>query len=225
MGEGEIPDRLGRILDDLERYLIYLKKEGLRGICVGREVEEVDVEKALEELRREVESCFKCSIAKSRTHVVFGEGSPHAQVFFVGEAPGREEDLQGRPFVGRAGKLLTMAIESLGWKREDVYIGNILKCRPPGNRDPLPEEIENCEPFLIKQIEIIKPKVICALGAYAAKTLLKTKAPITRIRGRFHDYRGIKLFPTFHPAFILRNPQMKREFIEDLRKVKEFIEG
>ncbi len=233
MGEEE----LSRLLNQLRETLVYLKEDGVEGFYMESEGRVKDTmngrekpkarskEELLEELKKEVEACFKCEIAKSRTNVVFGEGSPYAEIMFVGEAPGREEDLQGRPFVGRAGKLLTMAIESLGMRREDVFIGNILKCRPPGNRDPLPQEIENCEPFLERQIEIIKPKVICTLGAYAAKTLLKTTAPITILRGKFHDYKGIKLFPTYHPAFILRNPHMKRQFIEDLKKVVEFVKG
>ena len=142
---------------------------------------------------------------------------------FVGEAPGKAEDLQGIPFVGRAGQLLTKIIASIGLSRRDVYIANILKCHPMGNRDPLPHEIEACEPWLIEQLEIIKPKVICALGKFAAQALLKSDEPITALRGRFYDYHGVKLMPTFHPAYLLRNPSGKRVVWEDMKKVRDLL--
>ncbi|MGB2661425.1 MAG: uracil-DNA glycosylase, partial [Candidatus Omnitrophota bacterium] len=148
-----------------------------------------------------------------------GEGDPRADLMFIGEAPGGDEDRQGRPFVGRAGQLLTKIIESVGLKREDVFIGNILKCRPPGNRNPLPDEIAACNSFLLKQIDIIKPKVICALGKFAAQTLLDTETPISRLRGKFYDYHGTKLMPTYHPAYLLRNSQGKKDVWEDMKKV------
>jgi uracil-DNA glycosylase family 4 len=154
---------------------------------------------------------------------VFGEGNPRADLLFVGEAPGADEDAQGRPFVGEAGQLLTKIITAMGFRREDVYICNILKCRPPGNRDPLPDEIAACEPFLIRQIEAIGPRVICALGSFAARTLLKTETKITALRGRFHSYREIPLMPTFHPAYLLRNPGAKKHVWEDAQVIMKLL--
>ena len=153
-----------------------------------------------------------------RKQVVFGVGNPSADLMFVGEAPGADEDAQGVPFVGRAGQLLTKMIEAMGFRRDDVYIANVLKCRPPGNRDPEPDEIATCEPFLFRQVATIEPKVVIALGAFAARTLLKTTDPISRLRGRVFDFRGAKLVPTFHPSFLLRSPGYKREAWEDLKK-------
>jgi DNA polymerase len=152
--------------------------------------------------------------------VVFGVGNPDAELMFVGEAPGRDEDLQGEPFVGRAGQLLTRIIEAIGRKRQDVYIANVIKCRPPNNRNPQEDEIAQCEPFLLRQVELIQPHVIVALGTYAAQTLLKTTLPISQLRGRFHTYHGCKLMPTFHPAFLLRNPERKRSVWEDMQLVQ-----
>jgi len=174
----------------------------------------------IDALRKEAFMCTKCELSKSRTNLVFGVGSTKAKLMFVGEAPGMEEDLQGIPFVGRAGRLLTKIIESIGLQRNDVYIANILKCRPPQNRNPLPTEIIECESYLIKQIEFIKPKVICALGKFAAQTLLRSQESISRLRGNFYDYHGSKLMPTFHPAFLLRNPSGKREVWEDMKKIR-----
>lgn len=177
----------------------------------------------LETLRNEMLTCHKCSLGKTRTNLVFGVGNPRATLMFVGEAPGRDEDLQGEPFVGRAGQLLTKIIEAIGLKRNDVYIANVLKCRPPGNRAPLPEEIVLCMPYLLKQIEIIQPKVLCALGTFAAQTLLSTKAPVGTLRGRFHDYKGIPIMVTFHPAYLLRNPNDKAKVWEDMKKVRDLL--
>ncbi|WP_408997929.1 uracil-DNA glycosylase family protein [Syntrophus buswellii] len=180
--------------------------------------------RSLDEIFRDVEHCSLCSLGKTRRNLVFGEGSPCAELVFVGEAPGAEEDLQGRPFVGRAGKLLTRIIDAMGLKRENVYICNILKCRPPGNRNPLPEEIAACEPHLVQQLEAIRPRVICALGTFAAQTLLKKKGtPITVLRGRFHDYHGIPLMPTYHPAYLLRNPAAKKQAWEDVQKIMKVL--
>ena len=173
----------------------------------------------LKEVDKEIAACQKCPLAQTRTNVVPGEGDPRADLMFIGEAPGGDEDRQGRPFVGRAGQLLTKIIESVGLKREDVFIGNILKCRPPGNRNPLPDEIAACNSFLLKQIDIIKPKVICALGKFAAQTLLDTETPISRLRGKFYDYHGTKLMPTYHPAYLLRNLQGKKDVWADLKKI------
>jgi uracil-DNA glycosylase len=174
---------------------------------------------ALENVRAELGDCQRCALAASRKNIVFGEGNPRADLVFVGEAPGADEDAQGRPFVGRAGQLLTRIIEAMKLKRSDVYICNILKCRPPGNRNPEQREIGACEPFLRKQIEVIGPRVICALGTFAAKTLLGTDSPITVLRGRFHDYRGVKLMPTYHPAYLLRNPGAKKMVWEDVQTI------
>jgi uracil-DNA glycosylase family 4 len=176
--------------------------------------------KTLEELRSTIGDCRRCKLWPGRTHLVFGVGNPRATVMFVGEGPGRDEDLQGEPFVGRAGQLLTDIItRGMGFKREDVYIANVIKCRPPENRNPEPDEVESCEPFLKKQIDLIRPKIIVALGKFAVQTLLKSKVSITRLRGVWHDYHGIKLMPTFHPAYLLRNPGDKKLVWEDIKKV------
>jgi DNA polymerase len=173
----------------------------------------------LEKIREQMADCQQCLLCQHRTNLVFGEGKTNASLVFVGEAPGADEDMQGRPFVGRAGQLLTKIISAMGLKRSDVYICNILKCRPPGNRNPKPDEIEACEPFLIKQLQAIKPKIICALGTFAAHTLLKTEVPITAMRGRFHTYQGIKLMPTYHPAYLLRNQEAKKLVWEDVQLI------
>jgi DNA polymerase len=165
-------------------------------------------------------ACQRCALGDSRTNFVFGTGNPEADVMFVGEAPGRDEDQQGEPFVGRAGQLLNKILEAIGFRREDVYIANILKCRPPGNRDPQPTEIVSCEPILQRQIELIRPLILCSLGSFAAKTLLQTSTGITRLRGRIHEYRGIPLVPTFHPAALLRNAQWKRPTWEDVQLLR-----
>ncbi|HUK41872.1 MAG TPA: uracil-DNA glycosylase [Candidatus Acidoferrales bacterium] len=176
--------------------------------------------KDLEELRAAIGDCQRCKLWSGRTHLVFGVGNPRAKLMFVGEGPGRDEDLQGEPFVGRAGQLLTDIItKGMGLKREDVYICNVIKCRPPDNRNPEPDEVESCEPFLKKQVDLVKPKIIVGLGKFAVQTLLQTKVPITRIRGNWHSYHGIKLMPTLHPAYLLRNPADKKLVWEDIKKV------
>jgi DNA polymerase len=170
-------------------------------------------------IREELGDCTRCKLhTLGRKQIVFGVGDPAADIMFVGEAPGADEDAQGIPFVGRAGQLLTRMIEAMGLSRDEVYIANVLKCRPPSNRDPQPDEVEQCEPFLFKQIATVQPKVIIALGAFAARTLLKTQDPISRLRGRVFEYRGANLIPTFHPSFLLRSPGYKREAWEDLKK-------
>lgn len=176
-------------------------------------------------IRADIGDCTRCVLhTLGRTQVVFGVGDPHADLMFVGEAPGADEDLKGEPFVGRAGQLLTKIIESIELKREQVYIANVIKCRPPGNRNPEPVEVETCSPFLLRQIETVQPKVIVALGTFSAQMLLQSDAPISRLRGRFHDYRsGIKLMPTFHPAYLLRSPDRKREVWEDMKMVRAFL--
>ena len=169
-------------------------------------------------------ACTRCKLhALGRSQVVFGIGNPEAQLMFVGEAPGADEDEQGVPFVGRAGQLLTKIIEAIELSRDDVYIANVIKCRPPQNRNPEPDEVDTCEPFLFQQIDAIKPKVIVALGKFAAQTLLRTDQPISRIRGQVFEYRGSKLIPTFHPAYLLRNPPAKREVWEDMKLAKRIL--
>ena len=171
-------------------------------------------------------SCDRCKLhTLGRKQVVFGVGNPNADLMFVGEAPGADEDLQGEPFVGRAGQLLTKIIEAIDLRRDQVYIANVIKCRPPGNRNPEPDEVDTCEPFLFRQIDAIQPKVIIALGKFAAQSLLKTTDPITRLRGRVFKYRGASLIPTFHPAFLLRNPSAKREVWEDMKKARAILRG
>ena len=170
------------------------------------------------------EGCSRCKLhALGRTQIVFGVGNPEADLMFVGEAPGADEDAQGIPFIGRAGQLLTKIIEAIDLTRDEVYIANIIKCRPPQNRNPEPDEVESCEPFLFRQIDVVSPKVIVALGKYAAQTLLRTDEPISRIRGQQFDYRGAKLIPTFHPAYLLRNPSSKREVWEDMKLVRSLL--
>ena len=177
----------------------------------------------LEDIMKELGDCQRCPLHQGRNKLVFGEGNPNADLVFVGEAPGADEDLQGKPFVGRAGQLLTKIIKAMGLTREEVYICNILKCRPPGNRNPKPEEILACEPFLIKQLRAIKPEVICALGTFAAHTLLNTKVPISLLRGKFHSYQEIKFMPTYHPAYLLRNPGAKKQVWEDAQMIMKTL--
>ena len=180
----------------------------------------------LEELRAEIGDCRRCKLCQGRTQIVFGTGNPRAELVFVGEAPGRDEDLKGEPFVGRAGQLLTEIItKGMKLRREDVYIANVVKCRPPENRNPEPDEIAACEPFLVKQLELIKPRIIVALGTFAAQTLLKIKTPISRLRGVWHTYHGIKVMPTLHPAYLLRNPNDKRLVWQDIQAVLRELEG
>jgi DNA polymerase len=181
---------------------------------------------SLEELRAAIGDCQRCKLCSGRTNLVFGVGNPHAALMFVGEGPGRDEDLQGEPFVGRAGQLLTDIItKGMGLKREDVYIANVVKCRPPENRNPEPDEVAACEPFLKKQIDLIRPKIIVGLGKFAVQTLLQSKMPITKLRGNWHSYHGIKLMPTFHPAYLLRNPADKKLVWEDIKKVIKEMRG
>jgi uracil-DNA glycosylase len=174
---------------------------------------------ALLAIRRDLGECTRCKLAGGRTHLVFGVGNPRAELLFVGEGPGADEDQQGEPFVGKAGQLLTKMIEAMGFRREDVYIANVVKCRPPGNRNPEPDEIAACEPFLRAQIAALSPRVIVALGKFAAQTLLRDPTPITKLRGRWSSYGGVKLMPTFHPAYLLRSPEEKKRAWEDLQLV------
>jgi uracil-DNA glycosylase len=170
-------------------------------------------------IRQELGDCQRCKLGPGRTNLVFGVGNPGAELVFVGEGPGEDEDLKAEPFVGRAGQLLTKMIEAMGFARSDVYIANVVKCRPPGNRNPEPDEIEACEPFLRAQLAAIQPRVIVALGKFAAQTLLRETTPISRLRGRWFQYQGVKLMPTFHPAYLLRSPDEKKKAWEDLQLV------
>lgn len=179
--------------------------------------------KELEKLNNSLTGCKKCKLHLNRTNLVFGVGNPGAELMFIGEGPGAEEDLQGEPFVGRAGKLLDRIIDVMGFKREEVYIANIVKCRPPGNRTPEPDEMGICSAFLFRQIDIIRPKVICCLGLPAIQTLIQTKQSMKNLRGRFFNYKGIKILPTYHPAYLLRNPSAKRLVWEDVQKIMDYF--
>jgi uracil-DNA glycosylase family 4 len=209
---------LVQIVAQIKGHLRYQKELGIQTLLTqGTRKEPL----TLDAIRQELGKCTRCRLHEERNHLVFGEGNPQAALVFVGEGPGREEDLQGKPFVGRAGELLTRIIEAIDLTREEVYIANIVKCRPPNNRDPKPDEIQTCLPFLLKQLEAIKPRIICALGTFAAQTLLGTEERISVLRGRFHDYKDTKIMPTYHPAFLLRNPQFKRDVWEDMKRIKE----
>lgn len=180
---------------------------------------------SFENIHREIGDCVRCPLHQKRTHVVHTEGNRKARLMFVGEAPGADEDIQARPFVGRAGQLLTKIIEAIGLKREEVLIGNVNRCRPPGNRPPTSEEASTCKPFLLREIAIVQPEVIVVLGNTAMRNLLDTNESIGRLRGNFQDYKGIKVMPTFHPAYLLRDPSKKRETWDDLKKVRDYLEG
>lgn len=181
--------------------------------------------KSLEDLRAFIGDCTRCKLCKTRKNIVFGVGNPHAELMFVGEGPGADEDEQGEPFVGRAGQLLTKIIQAMGFERKNIYIANTVKCRPPENRNPELDELAMCMPFLKQQIQIIKPKVIMCLGKFAAQTVLDTQIPISRLRGEFREVEGIAVMPTFHPAYLLRNPAMKKPMWEDCKKVMEKLKS
>ena len=236
-------DEIAALLDSMRVYLEDLKDSGVDGLsyapvnspaaavaapssalpAADAGTDAVTGPDALDAIRTELVECIRCELGHSRTRLVFGVGNPAARLVFVGEAPGRDEDLQGEPFVGEAGQLLTKIIQAMGFGREDVYICNVLKCRPPNNRNPQPAEIEQCQPFLLRQLKAINPEVIVALGTFAAQTLLVTREPISRLRGHFHDYHGIPMMPTFHPAFLLRNAEKKREVWEDMKQVMKLL--
>ena len=204
------------------KFFLELEKESGIEECFVSAKEKIAADDSISDLgalKTEVLKCDNCDLSRTRHNVVFGSGNAHASLMFVGEAPGEEEDRQGLPFVGRAGQLLTKIIEAMGFKREDVYIANILKCRPPNNRAPLPTEILACEENVKAQIEMINPKVICTLGKFASQTLLRTETPISALRGKFQVYNGIKVMPTFHPAYLLRNPADKKLVWQDMKKV------
>jgi uracil-DNA glycosylase family 4 len=207
-----------KIVRDLKNYLTFLKATGSHFVCVPDRPVPALKQERLEQLRAQAERCTKCRLAKTRTRVVFGEGDADAGMVFVGEAPGENEDLQGRPFVGAAGNLLTQLIEQMGLRRHDVFICNVIKCRPPNNRDPQPDEITACEDYLVQQLDILKPRVICTLGRYAAQTLLRTSAPISRLRGNRYLYQHIPVIPTYHPANLLYQPGNRQTVLNDLKK-------
>jgi len=235
MSEQAPSDRAAQIKAELAEHLRFLQELGVQGFSRDpkwkvRPAESRagadDAAKALREVRADLGDCTRCKLHRlGRQHIVFGAGNPNADLMFIGEAPGHDEDVQGEPFVGRAGQLLTKIIESIGLKREDVYIANLIKCRPPENRNPDPDEVETCEPFLFRQVETIRPKVIVALGTFATHALLKTQDPISRLRGRIYTYGHAKLIPTFHPAFLLRSPDRKRDVWEDMKKVRAMLNG
>lgn len=230
-------DDAASLLNSMRSYLVELQETGLDELPVAVSAavspEERDIllgpppvtdrndkgTETIEDIRADLGDCKRCPLCEKRTNLVFGVGDTKARLLFVGEAPGRDEDVKGEPFVGEAGMLLTKIIQAMGLQRSQVYICNVLKCRPPNNRNPLPSEIEQCHPFMLRQVKAIKPEVIVALGTFAAQTLLHSKEPISKLRGKFHDYHGIPLMPTFHPAFLLRNQNMKREVWEDMQLV------
>jgi len=191
-----------------------------KGNDVAAQAPALDNAAALQAIREEIGNCQRCKLAPMRTNIVFGSGNPNAELVFVGEAPGFDEDRQGLPFVGRAGQLLTKIIESIDLKREDVYICNVLKCRPPDNRNPEPDEVTCCNPFLRKQLATICPKIVCCLGTFAAQTVMQTSSSISKLRGRFHDLDGMRVIATFHPAYLLRSPEKKREVWEDMKQIR-----
>lgn len=205
-------------ITDPQRFLRALRQMGITEYISGK-----SGAATIPRLMQQVQSCRACDLSKTRRTVVFGEGSEHADLLFVGEAPGEEEDRQGRPFVGRAGKLLDQMIERIGVKRADVFICNVLKCRPPNNRDPEPAEAEACKPYLLAQIELIRPRIICTLGKHAYNTLLGVDERITRIRGRLTEFKGVTLLPTYHPSYLLRNQSAIKDAYEDMEKLKELL--
>ena len=221
--EKDIQGELLELVTQIKAHVRYQKDLGIDTLLSSREAPPVP---DLAAISKELGECTRCRLHQGRQRIVFGEGNPRSTLVFVGEAPGREEDLQGRPFVGKAGDLLTRIIEAIDLTRDQVYIANIIKCRPPENRNPLPDEIATCLPFLQKQLAAIKPKIICALGTFAAQTLLATEERISLLRGRFYPYQGALLMPTYHPAFLLRNPQHKRDVWEDMKKIREeYLKG
>jgi DNA polymerase len=224
-GKAELGEPVRSEIDELRELIgqtrAHLRRQQLLGVerlyVAWPEQSEQRPESSLTQVREALGDCTRCKLHTSRTHIVFGVGDPKAWLLFVGEAPGADEDEQGEPFVGRAGQLLTRIIEAMKLTREQVYICNIIKCRPPANRNPESDEIAACEPFLVAQLQAIRPKLICALGTFAAQALLRTKEPISKLRGRFHDYHGIPVLPTFHPAYLLRNPHEKKTVWEDMK--------
>ncbi len=226
-------DKISESVSDVRNLLRYHSALGIKDIKCTAAAKSTKKAKGaaakkgrdLDHLRTEIGDCTRCKLCKGRTNLVFGVGNPDARLMFIGEGPGRDEDLQGIPFVGLAGQLLTKIIEAMGFKREEVYITNIVKCRPPNNRNPEPDEVATCMPFLIKQVEIVKPTVIVCLGSVAAQNLLGTTMNISRMRGKFTEWHGIPVMPTYHPAFLLRNVNMKKPVWEDMKKVMKLLKA
>ena len=216
-------------IEQLLGYLKWQKRLGIKEIYLSEDIKNMlsfsKKNELLEIVKEELKDCRRCKLYKERNHIVFGEGNEDARLMLIGEAPGHEEDLQGRPFVGAAGHLLDNMLKAINLSRREVYIANIVKCRPPQNRKPERDEIEACKPFLLKQIDIIKPSIICTLGSTATQTLLEAKTPITKLRGHIYDFSGIKLIPTFHPAYLLRNPYQKKGAWEDLKLIEKIYKG
>lgn len=221
----KLKEEFKALLNSTKNYLALEKSFGLKNINYNQTPLTTNKEEDLTHLKQITLRCTDCSLHKSRRNLVFGEGNAAAKLVFVGEAPGVEEDLQGLPFVGAAGTLLTKIIEAIGLKREEVYICNVLKCRPPHNRSPLPEEIAQCRQALLSQINIIRPLVICALGKFAAQALLESQEPISKLRGKFFEIQGIKIMPTYHPAYLLRNPEDKKIVWDDMKKIRDYIKN
>jgi DNA polymerase len=213
------------VVDELRAWLSWAQESGLHNLAPdSRKPEPEQVETRvklplLDAVRTELGECTRCKLHRTRTNIVFGVGNPEARLMFVGEAPGEDEDLRGFPFVGKAGQLLTKMIEAMGLRRDDVYICNTVKCRPPNNRNPEPDELLACEPFLKGQLGAVKPEAIVTLGKFAAQSLLRESTPITRLRGQWREYEGIPVMPTFHPAYLLRSPGEKGKVWEDLKQV------
>jgi uracil-DNA glycosylase len=207
---------------ELAAQLQFLKEIGVESLALDAAMPraKATLKDDLSAIRADLGDCQRCKLSPKRTNIVFGAGNPKAELVFVGEAPGSDEDEQGLPFVGRAGQLLTKIIESIDMKREDVYICNILKCRPPDNRNPEPDEVLACSPFMKRQLAAIGPKIVCCLGTFAAQTVLQTTTPISKLRGAFHDVDGMKIIATFHPAYLLRSPDKKREVWEDMKQIR-----
>jgi len=208
--------------DDLAHELALLKELGYTHLDLSAPTQPTENSASTDDwtdLQRIATACTKCRLAKTRTQVVYGVGNPKADLMFIGEAPGRDEDLQGKPFVGRAGALLTDIIKAMKLTRDDVYIANVIKCRPPENRNPEPDELDACRPFIRRQIEMIEPKVIVTLGRFALQSLMEKGFSITAARGSWLDYNGVKVMPTYHPAYLLRNPAAKKEVWQDMKKV------
>ncbi len=215
--EGPVREQL-EFFRDLGVRDLFVDRPSSAGVVTGSTPD-------LATLAKSLEGCPRCKLSKSRTNIVFGQGNPKAELMFIGEAPGRDEDAQGLAFVGKAGQLLTKIIEAMGSKRDDVFIANVLKCRPPNNRNPEPDEVASCRPFLDEQIRLIGPKVIVTLGTFAAQAILETDEPIGRMRGSWREARGVRVMPTFHPAFLLRSPERKKDVWEDMKLVRDFLAG
>ena len=232
------PDERALLAGALKNYLEDLRESGIDELPYGAAISPAALQpehaaapaaspggtrESLEDIRADLGECRRCPLCETRQKIVFGAGSRNAPLLFVGEAPGRDEDIQGEPFVGEAGQLLTNMIKAMGYERSEIYICNLLKCRPPENRNPSPKEIAQCSPFLLRQVKAVAPRAIVALGSFAAQTLLNSTESISRLRGRFHDYHGIPLMPTFHPAYLRRSPEKKREVWADLQQVMKLL--